>query len=445
MIGPRSLQWRLSISLVGGVVLMWVFGILITGYLLRSEMNEIFDSAIKQVAQRVLPLAVRDIVEREEEGISQRMASVTKGPELLTYIVRDSKGRALISSFDAVETVFPTYVANGFSATETHRIYSESALSGDINIMVAEPLAHRTNAIQHAVLGLFLPLLLLIPLSLLGVWWRVRVSLRPIHKLQSEIETRGGNDLAVVSYGVLPTEIEPIAQAVNSLLERLRRALDSERSFTANSAHELRTPVAAALAQTQRMIAIAKSDETRQHAEQIEIALKRLAALTEKLMQLAKSEGAGLVARQKGDITPVLKLVLNDFERAETLHANIRERIIINLPDTPVLAKIDPNAFAIVSRNLIENALNHGSADRPIVVTLGRDATLKVVNDSPVVPPETLKTLTEAFTRGQSEASGSGLGLAIVKAVADGSGSTFTLHSPATGKTRGFEAVIKLV
>ncbi|NOX41520.1 MAG: HAMP domain-containing histidine kinase [Alphaproteobacteria bacterium] len=445
MIGPRSLQWRLSISLVGGVVLMWALGILITGYLLRSEMNEIFDSAIVQVAQRVLPLAVSDIVEREEEGISQRMAAATRGSELLTYIVRDSKGRPLIRSFDAVESVFPPYVADGFSVTETHRIYSQAALQGDITIAVAEPLSHRTDAIQHAVLGLFAPLLLLIPLSLFGVWWRVRVSLRPVHKLQSEIETRGGNDLAEVSHDALPTEIEPIAQAVNSLLERLRRALDSERSFAANSAHELRTPVAAALAQTQRMIAIAKSDETRQHAEQIETALKRLAALTEKLMQLAKSEGAGLIAGQKGDLAPVLKLVLTDFERAAALYGNIQDRIIVNLPKSPVLAKIDPNAFAILARNLIENALNHGSQDRPIVVTLGRDATLKVVNDSPVVPPKTLKTLTEAFTRGQSQASGSGLGLAIVKAVADGSGSTFALNSPATGKTRGFEAVVKLV
>jgi len=445
MIGPRSLQWRLSISLVGGVVLMWALGILITGYLLRSEMNEIFDSAIEQVAQRVLPLAVNDIVEREEEGISQRMAAATRGSELLTYIVRDSKGRPLIRSFDAIESVFPPYVADGFSVTKTHRIYSQAALQGDITIAVAEPLAHRSDAIQHAVLGLFAPLLLLIPLSLFGVWWRVRVSLRPVHKLQSEIETRGGNDLAEVSHDALPTEIEPIAQAVNSLLERLRRALDSERSFTANSAHELRTPVAAALAQTQRMIAIAKSDETRQHAEQIETALKRLSALTEKLMQLAKSEGAGLVAGQKGDIAPVLKLVLTDFERAAGLYGDIHDRIIVNLPKSPVLAKIDPNAFAILARNLIENALNHGSQDRPIVVTLGRDATLKVVNDSPVVPPETLKTLTEAFTRGQSEASGSGLGLAIVKAIAEGSGSTFALNSPATGKTRGFEAVIKLV
>ncbi len=97
--------------------------------------------------------------------------------------------------------------------------------------------------------------------------------------LSSRYRGTGSGDLSPVTVNDLPSEVSPIAQAVNRLMDKLKRALEAERSFTANSAHELRTPIAAALAQTQRLIAETQDKAARDRGEQIEAALHRLSRL----------------------------------------------------------------------------------------------------------------------------------------------------------------------
>ena len=250
----RSLQGRLAVGLAIGVTLMWLCATLAAGLVVRHELDEAFDSAIQETAQRILPLAVMDIISRDDPLATQRIAPVRSHEEYLTYVVRDAAGNVLLHSHDAELAVFPPVSEPGFSETATHRLYTETAVRGTIAVTVAEPLTHRRQAALDVSLALALPLLVLIPASLAGVWWWVRSSMRPVRLFRSDIETRGSGDLTPVDLMPLPAEIRPIADAVNRLMGRLRRALDAERSFAANSAHELRTPIAAALAQAQRLM-----------------------------------------------------------------------------------------------------------------------------------------------------------------------------------------------
>jgi two-component system OmpR family sensor kinase len=258
----------------------------------------------------------------------------------------------------------------------------------------------------------------------------------PIRNLRTGIEARGSGDLTPIPAAGLPSEIGPIADAVNHLLLRLSRALDAERSFTANSAHELRTPVAAALAQTQRLIAETKDAVSRERAQQIERALQRLARLSEKLMQLARAEGGRLRGRETTDIASVATMVVDEMVRKP----GMAERIILDVPATPVPAGIDADSFAIVLRNLVENGLKHGPADRPVAIALSRDGVLTVSNEGPPVPPDLVSRLLQPFERGHTTAEGAGLGLAIVKAIAAGTGGRLILTSPLPGQQSGFEA-----
>jgi len=433
---PRSLQWRLSLGLGLGIGLLWVSAIGVTAQNLFHEMNEVFDSALEETAQRILPLAVIDVINREEEGITQRVEAVRPHDEYLTYLVRDAKGNVLLRSHEADENMFPSFSGVGFVDTPTHRIYFDAALQGSVNIAVAEPTAHRREAATEVLVGLALPLALVLPLSLLGIWLLVRTSMAPVQAFGKEIELRSGADLAPVSAIGLPAEIEPIAEALNRLLDRLRRALEAERGFTANSAHELRTPVAAALAQTQRLLAEAGEPKIRERAVQIEAALQRLSHLSEKLMQLARAEGGRLQTSQSVDIARVLEMVMDELAHNKQSIA----RIVVSVPATSVMSNIDPDAFAILARNLIENALKHGAANEPVRVTLSQSGVLTVVNGGPPVPLDVLARLTQPFERGNTTASGSGLGLAIAKAIATGAGGDFILTSPLPGRSDGFEA-----
>lgn len=436
MIRPRSLQWRLSLWLGLGMTLLWAMAAIITVQMLRQEMDEVFDSALEETAQRILPLAALDIIDRDGEDTEQRVATLRQHDEYFTYVVRDASGKVLLRSHSADLAIFPPFSGMGFANTPTHRLYSDAALQGNLTITIAEPVAHRRMTAGHILLGLGLPLLAIIPLSLAGTWAVIRLSMTPVRIFRSQIEARGGGDLAPIAADDLPSEIGPVARAINRLLDRLKRTLEAERSLAAKSAHELRTPVAAALAQAQRMIAEAPDEATRERAGDMQIALLRLSRLTEKLMQLARAEGGRLLAERPVDIGVILRMVAGEFGG----YAAPTGRIELELPDAPVFTAIDADAFAILARNLIENALKHGSKDEPVRVTLSEQRILRVANAGPGVPDETLARISQPFERGQSLTKGAGLGLTIAKTIAAGTGGRLELFSPREGRQDGFEA-----
>lgn len=436
---PGSLQARLALGLGLGLTVLWLATAWVTATILRGEMDVVFDSQLEETAQRILPLAVLDIIDREEQGVSEHIATLRQHEEYFTYIVRDDQGRVLLRSHGAEDAVFPPFDGMGFRRTATHRLYYDAALQGTITIAVAEPLSHRAKVAREALAGLALPLIVVIPLSLIGVPVIVRRSLRPVRRFSGALASRDARDLSAVGNDSIPDEIIPVAAAVNQLLDRLRRALDAERSFTANAAHELRTPVAAALAQTQRLMSETSDPAAGQRAVEIEISLKRLTRISEKLMQLARAEGGRLRRETASDLRPVLRMVLSDFERIAGAG-----RINAELPGAPVLSDIDPDALAILARNLIENALCHGTGDTSVQVIMTESGLLRVINDGPAVPTETLARLTAPFECGRSLSGGSGLGLSIAQAIADGTQATLTLHSPAPGRADGFEVVFQV-
>ncbi len=437
MRAPGSLQGRLALAIGLGISALWIATALVTAAILRDEMNQVFDSTLEETAQRILPLAALDIISREDRGISQRVATLRPHEEFFTYLVRDDQGRVLLRSHRAEDADFPPFDGMGFRQTATHRLYYDAALQGTITIAVAEPQSHRAEVARKVLMTLALPLALVVPLALLGIFVVLHSGLRPIRRYSTALSTRGSADLTPVADDKLPSEITPIAQAVNQLLEQLRRALDAERSFATNAAHELRTPVAAALAQAQRLIAETDDPAAGQRVTNIEAALKRLKRLAEKLMQLARAEGGRLRTGTAGDMRPVLRMIIAELDAG-------CGRVVFETPADPVLSDIDPDAFAILSRNLMENALKYGADGAPVRVSLSSDGLLRVVNEGPPVPVETLERLTARFERGQAISGGSGLGLSIAKAIADGAQGTLSMHSPATGHTDGFEAAFQL-
>ena len=436
---PASLQARLGLSL--GVVLsvLWLAAAAVTAAIVRGEMDEVFDSALRETAERILPLAVTDIVGREDQGVTQRLAPIREHDEFFTYIVRDAEGRILLQSHAADLAVFPPWEGPGFRQTATHRLYSDAALQGSIRITVAEPLAHRASVAREIQMGLGLPLLVVLPLALAAIILSVRFSLGPLRRFRTRLEARGARDLSEVPADNLPTEIGPLAATLNSLLARLRDAFEAERSFAANAAHELRTPLAGAIAQAQRLRSETEDRAAAQRATDIEETLKRLTRRTERLMQLARAEGGRLLSDTAHDARAAVRIVVEDMKRSLQPH-----ELALDLPETPVLSTIDPDALGIVCRNLVENALRHGTAHGEVRVLLTPDGDLIVSNAGPVVERERLARLTERFQRDLQKPGGSGLGLTIVAAIADRTGSRLTLASPRPGAADGFQARFQL-
>lgn len=441
----HSLQLRLCLSLTAGLVVLWLLAIGLASQRLRHEIDEVFDSALQEVAQRVLPLAYLDLLNSDpgatDAAAPARIPSVGPHREHITYVVRNAAGRIVMQSHDADLSQFTGPVVVGFADGSTTRLYTESAVSNTVFVTTAERPGHRQVALYDAIRAMVWPLVLLLPFGVIGTWALVALSLRPVMRFRKDIQSRSGHHLSPVSSEGLPSEIVPVALAVNNLMARMQRALDAERSFTANSAHELRTPVAAALAQIQRLKAELAELSLGARVAEVETALKRLAGLMEKLLQLAKAEGGGLLSDTPSDLAAGLRIVLDEFRRGGVPDA----RLNLDLsPDLAVLSPLDLDAFAILARNLIENALKHGDPTQPTTVALDHQGLLTVTNRGAAVPAADLGRLLQRFVRGGTEAEGSGLGLAIAHSIAAGAGGTLALASPVPGTADGFQAQVRL-
>jgi two-component system OmpR family sensor kinase len=374
------------------------------------------------------------------DGEDGERRGVVPHDSAFTYLVRNRDGGIVLRDEHASELSAPTDLADGFADITGQRTFSLVDPRSGFSILVVETSDRRLTALRDSIAALGLPLLALLPLMAGGIWFAMRLALRPLEVLRRDIAHRGGRNLEPVSLDGHPAELAPIAEAIGALLSRLKAALDAERSFAARSAHELRTPIAGALAQAQQLAAELGTGPGSMRLREIEAALKKLAKLSEKLLQLARVEAGFARSDRATDLMPVLRLVVQDINAGNVWG----DRVRIVGAATSLVAPVDPDAFAIAVRNLVENGLKHGAAGGQVEVVLGAGGVLRVRNEGNPVSETDLARLGQPFVRGDTSADGSGLGLSIARSIIEQAGGALTLNSPASGAAGGFEAVMQL-
>ena len=448
-----SIALRLALGLTVGMALLWIGAAAISVSVMQHELNEAYDDSLQQSAQRLLPLAVHDLSERREggrlivgddddrphTGDDDRPARPVPHDSSFTYVVFDSLGGILLRDQQAVNLELPTNVLDGFADIEGKRSFGLTDRNG-FSILIVETSDRRLNGLMDAISALRFPLLALLPLMAGGVWLAMRLALRPLEALRRDIAKRDSKNLEPLLSDGHPAELAPIAEAIGALMSRLKSALDAERSFAARSAHELRTPIAGALAQTQQLAAELGNGRGAARLVEIEAALKKLAKLSEKLLQLARVESGFARSDREEDLLPVLNMVVHDFNASTLWH----DRVHVDAAAGGLIASIDPDAFAIALRNLVENALKHGAAGQPIQVVVAAPGAVRIINQGSVVGAADLARLGQPFARGDTAAEGSGLGLSIARSILEQAGGSLSLHSPASGFMDGFEAMMIL-
>lgn len=453
-----SIAVRLALGLTAGMALLWMGAAAISVGVMQQELNEAYDDSLQQSAQRLLPLAVHDLRERrdlgrlvvgedsddaeDEDGGDSSDLGGRPAPHdsSFTYLVADRNGQIVLRDEHAGALSVPADLPDGFADIDGRRSFSLTDQRTGLSIVVVETSDRRVTGLRDGIAALGLPLLGLLPLMAGGVWLAMRLALRPLERLRQDIGRRDSRNLQPLPFDSHPAELAPIAQAVGALLSRLKSALDAERSFAARSAHELRTPIAGALAQTQQLAAELGNGPGAARLAEIEAALKRLATLSEKLLQLARIEAGFAKADLDTDVLPVLTMVAGDIN-ASTLWRN---RVRIEAEPTELMAPIDPDAFAIAARNLIENALKHGAQDCPVHIVVDGEGSVRVRNAGSVVDEAEMARLGQPFVRGDTTAAGSGLGLSIARSILEQAGGHLWFSSPASGAHDGFEAIMDL-
>ena len=279
------------------------------------------------------------------------------------------------------------------------------------------------------------------PALLLFIFVAVRRGLQPLESMASEVSTRTFDNLAPVASSKVPREALPLAEAIDRLLARLAAARDNERRFTADAAHELRTPLAAIRVQAQ-VARMAPESEARERALSNVIAgLDRATRLVEQLLRLAR-------------LDPLARL-----PQTETVElGGLLEGVFVELRDHYPQAELsleisgsdsipgDADLLRVALRNLVDNAVRYADG-AAVALFVRRDPEgdallLGVSDDGPGVADNELTRLRERFYRSPTvqPLSGSGLGLAIVERIAELHGATLRLINRPEG---GFEAALR--
>jgi two-component system sensor histidine kinase QseC len=312
----------------------------------------------------------------------------------------------------------------GYADIEYHdehwRSLTLATAGNDYRIQVAQSIRLRDIEALEIAIKTVLPLVLLIPVLIGLIYFSVRRGLKPLDDLADEVASRSSENLQALTRTSVPREAQPLVLALNRLLDRLAATLENERRFTADAAHELRTPLAAVRVQAQVALA-SPAGETQLHAlHQVLAGTARATRLVEQLLRLARLDPlARLPDPHPLDLAELARAAVADAHEAGVPDKSVG----LAIPASPVPVSGDQDLLVAALRNLVDNAVRYTPPGSNITVFARvehGEAVLGVANDGPGVPPEELPKLIERFYRGRDNTSeGSGLGLAIVRRIAE--------------------------
>lgn len=429
----RSLQGRLLAVLLGIIVLCWVVSLGILTVYLQHSRSSIWDDKLQAFATRILraiPAAKKNF-RAVGPGLEVRDEAPDPDYDLAVQIwshgsLRSAHGRGPAVSVDTPATPLQPDFSDGFATRiidgKRWRVYAVSDSTGTVQVQAG--ILHEVidDEVRDATMQGLLANSLLLALVGALLWHTVRRSLAPVAALADMMRQRTSLDLTPLPGQALPTELHPLVESFNRLLVQLGRAVEGERQFIGDAAHELRTPLSALQAQAElarRAGGVAEKDAA---LDKLLVVARRTTRLSEQLLDLARLNAGTHAPRQRpANLATLVEHVVQEFE----IQAEQNGRVL-SLDTVPCDIVCDIDEMGILLRNLLDNALRYTLPGGRVRIRCGmvdgagqREVFVDVADDGPGVPPDEHAAIFRRFHRAPgNRARGSGIGLSLVDGIA---------------------------
>ena len=409
-------------------------------YQTRHEVNEIFDPQLTHSAFLLFDLLGESVANIDQTSdylpiIYHNFGGRKKGEEFsahhtaeggdfiyenkFAYQVFNDSGKLLIKSSSSPEKPLSS-MTEGFSSImighEQWRVYSLYDKDLGFWLYVAEDEFLRNKIADEISAQIPLPALIITPLFLILIIIFIRIALAPLKQLVSSINRQDTRNLSVMKFNVIPKEIKPVVEAINSLILRLEDALIREKRLTADTAHELRTPLSVVLIHAQNALNNHSEKERNTALESLDKGVKRVARLLEQLLTLSKINPETMPRKSIN----LYQLTQQTMAEMAIKVMQKKQEISLHCDRHTEGEQCDGNTFLleILMRNLIENASQYTPTNGEIKITISnidQELTLSVEDSGVGVDPKFYSKITERFYRqNQQQGKGTGLGLTLV-------------------------------
>lgn len=462
--GLNSIRFRLLLMILFTVLLLWAGVLFTTWWRTNRNINEVYDTELRQIARlltvateheiresdlkdyagdlvqvaELLALATaREGQEAQEEGIKGHGSDLVYGiyDYPLIFQIWDHDEHLIVRGPGAPEYPISATESDGFSNVTGNdvgwRVYTMNLPDKSFRIQVARSQKSMRGMVNGFVIDVIKPLLLVLPFFGM-LWWVVHRGLEPLRQVSRLIAERDHSHLNPVVVEGIPEESSFLVEEINALLMRLRTSIDRNSRFTADVAHELRTPIAGMLVQLQSDEVGLDEEVRSQIIKRVKGGLEHLGHVVNQLLVLASIEPdrilqtfqqvdlAGIARDRMADLTPLALEKDIDIElEADEFCSTFGNRELLG----------------VLISNLINNAIKFTRKEGKILVTITSTTngiSLTVTDTGPGIPEEKKAWVFERLNKG-SRSGGSGLGLSIVKEVCQIHQASISLHDRKEG------------
>ncbi|OHC91293.1 MAG: hypothetical protein A3J87_01805, partial [Sideroxydans sp. RIFOXYB12_FULL_59_6] len=348
------------------VLVVWLAASLFTYFDAREEFEELLDAHLAQSASLLVVQSSHDLDEIETD----HAPLLHKYSRRVAFQVWDEERVLRLHSANAPTQLLATQeqgYSNSVIDGKRWRVFGTLNESGNNLIQVAERTEMREELAENIAGNLLKPLLFSLPLLALLLWIAVSRSLQPLIKLTAEIGRREPENLLALGTTSAPAEVQPLIERLNQLFTRIDTSMQKERRFTADAAHELRTPLGGIKAQAQVALA-SVNDEQRCHAlDNVIAGCDRTTRLIEQLLTLARIDN---LSDDLTEACPLKSIAAEVIAQIAPMALKQDVRLELTAENGRVVSG-NPLLLRIFLRNLIDNAVRHTPSGTRVKVEIG--------------------------------------------------------------------------